>query len=304
MARQEKLFRKADTDAKRLIAANQALARGDIKVAGLIYARLASSRVPNLSTGTAKMKLIALQTEATKKLDELDRKLKDARRTSSDYVSPGITNVPGDMGSIINRAIAAQPRGSEHTAVPEQASREAENLGGGAFDQVVDWQAVSAGAEGGIVVVFREYDRLAVDYGDLPKVGSQIKAHVEKLRQQPENAAVLNELAAASLWTLGQKHERDDQLCCAYWVYKRAAELVPAPSAILAKNRFTELAENHEVVASAKTCRELQWCHKAYLRAEQLLEAKPENAAELFAEIVRRAPEDSEVYREAKKHVY
>ena len=126
---------------------------------------------------------------------------------------------------------------------------------------------------------------------------------MEKLRRQPEYASVLNELAAKSLWELGQEHERDDQLCCAYWVYKRAAELTPAPSAVLAKNRFAELDKDPQVVASAEKCRTLQWCHQAYLRADRLLELKPERATELFAEIVSRAPKDSEVYREAKKHV-
>ena len=88
--------------------------------------------------------------------------------------------------------------------------REAE-IPGAAFDQSIDWQKVSAGANGGIIEVFRDYDRLVECYGDLPKVGSEIKAHVEKLRHQPEYAAVLNELAAESLWQLGQKHERDDR---------------------------------------------------------------------------------------------
>ena len=305
MARQKRLLRKANSDAKRLMVANQALARGDIQTAGLIYARLSLTRAPNPSTAKAKLTLARLQREAEQKLADLDKRLKAVRRTSPDYISPSIANVTRDMGPIINRVNALQlaESGPTHTAVPGQVTREVENLPDSAFDQPVDWQVVAAGAKGGIVVIFREYKHLVNQYGDLPKVGSKIIAHVEKLRHKPEYAAVLNELAAKSLWLLGQKHERDDHLCCAYWVYKRAAELRPAPSAVLATNRFTKLEEDQQVVASAESCRMLQWCHRAYLRAERLLELKPERATEIFAEIVSRAPEDSEVYREARKHI-
>ena len=76
---------------------------------------------------------------------------------------------------------------------------------------------------------------------------------------------------------------------------------MPAPSAVQAGFRFAELAEDPQVVASAQACRELKWCHQAYVRAERLLSGKPEAANEIFAEIVRRAPEDSEVYRAATR---
>ena len=290
MAQQSQLLRKADSDAQRLAIADRALARGDVRVAGVIYARLAAARVPTPSTETAKRRLARLQNEANEKLDDLDKKLKAARSTSSDYVSSGAGKATGDVGPTINRANAAQ-------------SAEAENADGSVLDPPVDEQAASAAADGRIIALFREYQRLINKYGALPKVGTQIHSHVEKLRHRPEYAAVLNELAAKSLWELGQRHERDDQLCCAYWVYKRAAELMPAPSAVLATNRFAELDKDPKVVASAEQCRELQWCHQAYLRAERLLELKPERAKEVFAEIVSRAPKDSEVYRESLKRI-
>ena len=169
-----------------------------------------------------------------------------------------------------------------------QGSQAAGNAGDAPFDQPVDWHPKSTLNQSGIVAVFRQYDDLVKEYGDLPSVGSQIRAHVAKLRRQPEYAAVLNEVVASSLWDLAQKHERDEQLCCAYWVYKQAAELVPAPSALRAKDRFAELDEDPEVVAAAKKCRELKNCHQAYVRAERLLKVSPEKAKEIFAEIVER----------------
>jgi hypothetical protein len=302
MSRQEVLLRKAAGDAQRLDTANAALAGGDIQVAVLIYSRLASSRTPSPSTVAAKEKLSDLQAEAKRKLSALDEKLKSIRRTNSDYVSPG-ENVPaGKMSPTIERANAAltKEKKSAH-AMPK--SSEPDPIDEASFDQPVDWQVVAAGVNGNIVALFRKYDALVDRYGDLPTVGTQLEAHVARLRHQPEYAAVLNEMAAAELWELGQKHERDDQLCCAYWVYKEAAELVPAPSALRAKQRFDELTNDPQVVASAETCRQVKQCHELYLRAERLVEVKPENAAELFEEIVRRAPIDSKIYREAKKRL-
>ena len=52
---------------------------------------------------------------------------------------------------------------------------------------------------------------------------------------------------------------------------------------------------------AAEACRDLQECHKLYNRAKMLAEAKPTRAAELFAQIIERAPEQSEVYRAARR---
>ena len=67
--------------------------------------------------------------------------------------------------------------------------------------------------------------------------------------------------------------------------------------------RFAELTDDPQVVASAETCRQLKWCHRAYQRAELLLTVKPDRAKEIFAEIVRLAPEDSEVYLAASQQM-
>ena len=172
LAQQEKLLRKADTDAKRLAVADQALAHGDIHTAGLIYARLASTRAPSPSTATAKLALARLQKEAEAKLNDLDKRLKAARRTSPDYVSPGADKATGDMGPTINRANAAQSTETwaSDTAVPGQAAREAENLGGSAFERSVDWQVVAAGADGGIVAYFASTNALSTNMATCRKL--------------------------------------------------------------------------------------------------------------------------------------
>ena len=158
-------------------------------------------------------------------------------------------------------------------------------------------------ADAHVLAMFRKFDRLIVEYGDLPEIGSEIKTQVTKLRNKPEYAAVLKESAAKKLWARGQKFEDDDALCCAYWVYKNAKGLLPAPSAVLASKRFAELAKDPEVVAAAERCRELQECHRLYCRAEHLSKVDRDAARKLFVEVLRCAPKDSEVYREAEKQL-
>jgi hypothetical protein len=164
---------------------------------------------------------------------------------------------------------------------------------------------VGASAPGGDLVTeaFRQYDQLARQYGGVPAASRELRGHVARQRRRPQYAAVLNEPEARALWEAAQQHEAKDERCCAYWVYRRAARLVPAPSAQLARDRLAELQQDPEVVASAEVCRKLRECHKIYTRAERLSELKPGRAQELYAEVVRRAPRDSEVYRLAQTRV-
>jgi hypothetical protein len=286
IARYNKVTQKAETDAKRLAVGDERLAHGDMRVACMIYARLAATHPPTEATEAAKKKVAELQEEAKQKLEKLDSQLAAAH--SEPRAERRDNTSQGDLGSSVAGGAG------------ENEPRE-ESAGDGGLGQTAE--RPTAGMGGRIVALFREYDRLADTYRALPGVGSQFRAHTAKLRGRPENAAALNEPAASALWEKGQKHERENQLCCAYWAYKEAAALAPAPSAVQAGFRFAELAEDPQVVAAAQACRELKWCHQAYVRAERLLNGKPEVASEIFAEIVRRAPEDSEVYRAAQEHL-
>jgi hypothetical protein len=61
-----------------------------------------------------------------------------------------------------------------------------------------------------------------------------------------------------------------------------------------------EMKQDSQIVAAAETCRELQWCQRAYDRAGKLRDLRPTRAKELFAEIMSRSPEDSNVHLAAK----
>lgn len=147
---------------------------------------------------------------------------------------------------------------------------------------------------------FRKYDELAAKFASVLAAKREVTAHVVRQRRDPVYAAVLNEPKAKELWELGQQHEKDSELCCAYWVYQDAARLIPAPSAFQAQARFEALKGNPEVVRSAETCREVRWCLNAYQRAGWLGEVNSEKAKQLYAEILRRAPVDSGVYQAAQ----
>ena len=75
IARYNKVTQKAETDAKRLAVGDERLAHGDVRVACMIYARLAATHPPTEATEAAKKKVAELQEEAKQKLEELDRQL-------------------------------------------------------------------------------------------------------------------------------------------------------------------------------------------------------------------------------------
>lgn len=154
-----------------------------------------------------------------------------------------------------------------------------------------------------VSATFEGYEQLAEDYSGVPAVGREIKSHMAQQRRRLEISGVLDEPKAAALPELARNHEEQDHACCAYWVYREAAQLAPAPSAELAQKRFDQMQQDPKVVAAAEKCRELQECHRIYKRAKMLAEARPGRAKELFAQIVDRAPADSEVYRAAQEEI-
>jgi len=151
-----------------------------------------------------------------------------------------------------------------------------------------------------ILKAFADYDEIASQYGKVPEVKREITSHLGKQRRQGQYAAVLNESRAKELWEMGQQYEKDDQRCCAYRAYQEGARLVPAESALRAKERFEAMKQDEQLVESAKTCRELRRCHEIYRTATMLAEVKPDRARDLYADILRRAPESSEIYRLAR----
>ncbi len=258
------LWARATGDAARLADADRAYEKGEIAVAGRMYVRLARSRPPTPSTRAARERLGTLAEDARKKLEEIAAGLdREAKNLS-----------PGDL---FDRASppGGQPAGSS---------------------QMVQWEAQVRAA-------FDQYDRLAEDYRVVSAANREIKKHVGHERRRAEFAVVLNEPKAKALWDAARQHEAANHPCCAYWVYREGAKLAPAPSAVLAQGRLAEIGDDPELVAQAKTCRDLQKCHSLYNSAQRLLKIKPDQAKELFAKIVARAPADSEVYRAAQNHL-
>lgn len=150
-----------------------------------------------------------------------------------------------------------------------------------------------------IIDIFKDYQELLKQYRQVSPFGSWLSNHVAKQRVRPECAAVMNEPQAAELLKIGQIQERKNQLCCAYRSYEKALKLLPAPSAQTAQNKFLKMKENPRIVESAKTCAELEWCHKTYARAEKIEDQNPQRAQELLSQIVDRSPADSTVHRAA-----
>ncbi len=161
---------------------------------------------------------------------------------------------------------------------------------------VADWKTRVASA-------FQQFDELADRYADVPSAKSEIRKRVRKQRARPECAVVLNEPEAKALWELGQQHEADGQACCAYWVYREARDLAPAPSARLAEERVVAMDKEPDTVAAAEACRNLQECHRLFDRAERLESLRPARAAELYAEVLARAPADTPLYQTARSRV-
>jgi hypothetical protein len=178
---------------------------------------------------------------------------------------------------------------SPHELYAERGNREVD-------DRVAAW-------ENNVRLAFEQYDRLIDDYEDVPGVGNKIKSHVNRQRRRIEVAAVLNEPKAKALIEVAEEHEAEDHVCCAYWVYRQAAQLAPAPSGRKAQARLAELEKDPKTIAAAEACREMQQCHQLYARAERIKHVKPERARELFAEIVQRASSDSEVFRAAQQQL-
>lgn len=69
---------------------------------------------------------------------------------------------------------------------------------------------------------------------------------------------MLNESKARELWEVAQQHEEAEAPCCAFWAYRDAAKLAPAPSAERAGQRLAQMQQDPQIVASAEACRQLQ----------------------------------------------
>src|SRR5262249_18317582 len=95
---------------------------------------------------------------------------------------------------------------------------------------------------GKVTESFAALRKLDRDYASVPEVGREIRSFMNRMRRRDDVAAVLNEPDAETFWKLGQQHERNGAICCAYLTYQEARKLAPAPSAIKASERLDMLS--------------------------------------------------------------
>lgn len=148
-----------------------------------------------------------------------------------------------------------------------------------------------------IIEAFEKIDYLAWAYVDVPRFNEEIAAHAKKLHHEPRYQAVLNEPKAEALVEVAEQHEHDDEECCAYLAYEEAAKLVPAEAAKKAVARLEELRKDPRIPVEAEECRQIHEALHKFQSAELLKKSVPGRAEEIFAEIVKKTPRDSEVYR-------
>jgi hypothetical protein len=146
----------------------------------------------------------------------------------------------------------------------------------------------------------KAFDRLltlADKYGGVPVVNKEIRKKARKSRP------LVNEAEAVRLFVLGQQYERDQQVCCAYQVYEKAAKLRQSQTATLAKERLAALEAMPGINAAVSECRTLQQSHEAFQLAEAFAEADPKRASRHYQWVVEHAPKDSRLFDVAKSRL-
>jgi hypothetical protein len=151
------------------------------------------------------------------------------------------------------------------------------------------------------IEIFGRLKSLEEKYGLVPVAGDEISTAYDQLVNDPIYAAILREPKAAELVATAKELEANGHHCCAYLIYRDAAELSPAASSRDAAFKVRELSRIPGLEKSARECREIQQCHAIYAKAADAYKTNPNRSKLLIEEIVRRAPHDSKVYAESKR---
>ncbi len=154
-----------------------------------------------------------------------------------------------------------------------------------------------------VTAAFNDYESLRDTYDSVPAVRGELKSRLTSARRRPEYAAALQQQEASELCEVARQHERDQEQCCAYWVYKEAAKLAPAPATRLAAQQVARMDQDEQLLAAATKCKELKECHKLFNRAESVVATWPARALELLAQITHKAPPDSTIHRAARQRM-
>ncbi|MGE0536690.1 MAG: hypothetical protein AB7O68_17095 [Pirellulales bacterium] len=314
-AEQAAILALADDAKARLALAESAKNAGLIRKAVVLYTRVAADKYAPEQAAAARQALVALQDEVRSKFDDIETRLANGLSTArSTQPAPSTKPTTGSKPTPSGSTASTAPRPSHPEAIPIPGLDDTPAPGPGDPPSAATPQAALPRPAAGedpesslsrhVASCFDEFDKLLWEYDDVPRVGRELRARLNKLRRSPQYALVLNEPEAARLWQLAQKHEKEQQSCCAFLVYEQAIKLTPAPSAEKARKRLTALKQDQQQVAAAERCRHLRACHKTFERAERLTKVAPDKAKELLAEVVASAPNDSELYRVARERLH
>jgi len=152
-----------------------------------------------------------------------------------------------------------------------------------------------------VLLVFEQLAILQDQCEGIAKLENACNKSIADLQTVPAFAVVLQQSEAEELLKRGEQHEKNGEVCCAYLAYEEASELLPSPAGQIARDHFSALSKDAQVVASAKMCTELAQCHSLYARAEKLDKIRPETARKYYADIVLRIPQDSKLYQAARE---
>ncbi|HUY33765.1 MAG TPA: hypothetical protein VMV69_13525 [Pirellulales bacterium] len=225
------------------------------------------------------------------------RRLKNAEQQYAGAIKAQKEGKTWLAATLYMRVVLARPK-NRHSAQAKQALAAMANEGRSQMKKADELLK-----KGEIEAALKQLDALASGYENVPRFNHEIAEHVQKLHRDPKYKAVLNEPRAAALVDEAQKNEANGESCCAFIAYEEAAQLLPAPSAKQAEERWSAMKQDPKIVADAETCRKLREYLHMFHVAELMEKSSPGKAEEMFRKILALSPNSSEVHRCASEEL-
>lgn len=147
-----------------------------------------------------------------------------------------------------------------------------------------------------------DLDALVVKYKHVPVANKKLKRELDRLLHKDGTIGrYLHQPMAAQLVKDAQKYEAEDYVCCAYLCYREAAQLMTCDAAKEAKQRLYHLQKEPGVLQAVAKCEKVRECQVLFDKAQRIAKQKRhrKHAANLYREIVKEAPRESEVHKAA-----
>lgn len=232
---------------------------------------------------------------------EQERILRNARTAAARYESAEDARQAGNirLASMLYLRITSLRPATKHTQPAKEALNELAGLG---RPKLVEAELLLD--KGDVVKALDVYSQTAHEFEFVPTIGDEAKNRIQRLQHQREYAAVIKEEEAGRMWEVGRELEADGELCCAYLIYERSAELRPAVSARRSAERMKKLlSDDPQLKTSIERCRNVRESHELYRKAELLAKTAPDRAREMLEQILDKAPPDSEVHVAARRRI-